>query len=60
MFIIYLLLFFFNELEWLMVENIESICYLLNKDYNLFTQGNKWLYFFHYILQTIKKCKGSY
>jgi hypothetical protein len=34
-----------------MVENIKSICYLLNKDYNLFTQGNKWLYFFHYIFQ---------
>jgi len=38
-----------------MVLNIKFVCYLFNKNCNLFILGSRWLYLFHYATQTLKK-----
>jgi hypothetical protein len=43
-----------------MVHNIKFVCYLFNKNYYLFIQGNRWLYFFHYTTQTLEKWGPSH
>ncbi len=45
----------FEWSEKVMAQNIKSICYLFGMNYNLLSQGNKWLYSFHYIFPTFEK-----